>query len=182
MKANQPARREFLGRVGQGMLVAAAGPALAEALGVSIAYADNEAPKPLNFGKLEPLVAAMQETPAQKLQPQLIAKFKAGEANLAQLIQAGALANARSFGGEDYIGFHTMMALKPAFVMAGQLPEERRLLAVLKVLYRNTARIQATGGRATEKLKSVDPAEISPEKASASLEPTQPATWKPAIC
>ena len=31
---------------------------------------------------------------------------------------AAALANARTFGGEDYVGFHTMMALAPAFHMA----------------------------------------------------------------
>ncbi len=39
------------------------------------------------------------------------------------MIQAAALANARSFGGEDYIGFHTLMALKPAYGMAQQLPK-----------------------------------------------------------
>jgi hypothetical protein len=162
MKNNQPARREFLGRVGQGMLVAAVGPALAEALGVSTAYADDvesASPRPLQFGKLEPLVAAMQDTPLDKLQPMLVAKLNSGEATLAQLIQAGALANARSFGGEDYIGFHTMMALKPAFVMAQQLPKDRQALAVLKVIYRNTSQIHSTGGRSKEKLKSIDPAE-----------------------
>lgn len=165
MKANQPARREFLGRVGQGMLVAAVGPTLAQALGVSTAFAETEgSARPLNFGKLEPLVAAMQETPVDQLQQLLVGKIDSGEADLAKLIQAGALANARSFGGEDYIGFHTLMALKPAFVMAQQLPEDRRALSVLKVLYRNTAQIHATGGREKEKLKVVEPAELSPEK------------------
>ena len=170
MNQNQPARREFLGRVGQGMLVAAVGPALAQALGVSTAHAENVmVTKTLNFGKLEPLVAAMQETSLDQLQRLLVGKLSSGEANLAQLIQAGALANARSFGGEDYIGFHTLMALKPAYVMAQQLPKDRRALAVLKVLYRNTAQIHKMGGRATEKLKTVDSAEISPGKTPAEL-------------
>ncbi|MFO0922727.1 MAG: hypothetical protein U0905_09600 [Pirellulales bacterium] len=30
---------------------------------------------------------------------------------LKTLVAAGALANARTFGGQDYIGFHTFMAL-----------------------------------------------------------------------
>lgn len=171
MKTTQPARRKFLGRVGQGMLVAAVGPALAEALGVSTAHAADETPQPnpLHFGDLEPLVAAMQETPLEKLQPMLVDRLKSGESNFAQLIQAGALANARSFGGEDYVGFHTVMAMKPAFVMARQLPEDRKALAILKVLHRNTAQIHKTGGRDAEKLKKVEPAELSPELPTAEL-------------
>src|SRR5213082_3520619 len=51
-----------------------------------------------------------------------------------------ALANARTFGGEDYVGFHTMMALAPAVHMSAELPEALRPLPVLKVLYRNTNR------------------------------------------
>ncbi len=170
MKANRTARREFLGRVGQGMLVAAVGPALAETLGVSTAYAESSgASQTLDFGKLEPLVAAMQETPLDRLQQMLVGKLQAGEANLGQLIQAGALANARSFGGEDYIGFHTMMALKPAYAMAQQLPSDRQALAILKVLYRNTAQIHDAGGRAEEKLKAVEPVKLAPELAHDAL-------------
>ena len=41
---------------------------------------------------------------------------------LRQLVAAGALANARTFGGEDYVGFHTMMALAPGFHIAQELP------------------------------------------------------------
>ena len=41
------------------------------------------------------------------------------------LVAAAALANARTFGGEDYTGFHTLMALAPAFHMAGEMPAER---------------------------------------------------------
>ena len=168
MKTNQLARRKFLGRVGEGMLVATVGPALAEALGCSLACAETDpSGGTLNFGELEPLVAAMQETPLAKLQPMLVGKLQSGEADLAKLIQAGALANARSFGGEDYIGFHTLMALKPSFVMAQQLPEDRQALSVLKVLYRNTAQIHATGGRAKEKLKPVDTEGLSGTDATA---------------
>jgi hypothetical protein len=168
MKTNPLERRKFLGRVGEGMLVATVGVSLAEELGCSLAYAEADAaPKSLDFGKLEPLVAAMQETPLANLQQMLVGKLNSGQADLGKLIQAGALANARSFGGEDYIGFHTMMALKPAFVMAQQLPDERRALAVLKVLYRNTAQIHATGGRAKEKLKPVDTEGLSQTDATA---------------
>ena len=39
------------------------------------------------------------------------------------------------------------MALAPAYHMARELPEDRRALPVLKVLYRNTNRIQEHGGR-----------------------------------
>ena len=33
-------------------------------------------------------------------------------------VAAAALANARAFGGEDYVGFHTMMALSPSYAMS----------------------------------------------------------------
>src|SRR5919205_724363 len=74
---------------------------------------------------------------------------------------AAALANARTFGGEDYVGCHTMMALAPSFHMARELPEDRRPLPVLKVLYRNTNRIQEHGGRASEVLHRVKPGDLS---------------------
>lgn len=168
MKTNLLERRKFLGRVGEGMLVATLGSALAEELGCSVVHAEEVSKSAsLDFGKLEPLVAAMQETPIAKFQQMLVGKLNSGKADLAGLIQAGALANARSFGGEDYIGFHTLMALKPAFVMAQQLPEKRQALAVLKVLYRNTAQIHATGGRAKEKLKPVDVEGLSQTDATA---------------
>ena len=55
----------------------------------------------------------MQETPVDRLLPALVGRLGAG-AELRQLAAAAALANARTFGGEDYVGFHTMMALAPA--------------------------------------------------------------------
>jgi hypothetical protein len=78
------------------------------------------------------------------------------------LVAAGALANARTFGGEDYIGFHTLMALSPAFHMARELTGPQQALPVFKVLYRNTNRIQEKGGRKEEVLhpvKAVAPSE-----------------------
>lgn len=96
----------------------------------------------------------MQETPVEKLQPALTAKLKSG-ISLKQLVAAGALANARTFGGEDYIGFHTLMALTPAWKMSGSLPAQEAALPVFKVLYRNIARIQENGGRSDEVLHPV---------------------------
>jgi hypothetical protein len=147
-------RREFLTDVGRGVLIASLGPALVADLGLGRADAA-DAPDTLNFGKLEPLVALMQETPADKLQPQLIGKLRDGT-SLDQLLAAGALANARTFGGQDYVGFHTMMALAPSFHMSREMPEKSRPLPVLKVLHRNSRRIQEYGGRKNEVLKTVE--------------------------
>ena len=74
---------------------------------------------------------------------------------------AAALANARTFGGEDYVGFHTMMALAPSLHMANELPEAFQPLPVFKVPYRNTKRIQEKGGRKEEVLHVVEPAALS---------------------
>ncbi|MFN7561611.1 MAG: hypothetical protein ACK5TH_07520 [Prosthecobacter sp.] len=151
---NQPhTRRAFLAEVSKGTLLATIGPALAAEFGISSAQAV-EAPTALHFGDLEPLVAFMQETPVAKLQPLLAAKLKQGT-TLKQLVSAGVLANARSFGGEDYIGFHTLMAMQPALQMAAARPEKQAALPVFKVLYRNTNRIQEHGGRASEVLHPV---------------------------
>ena len=75
----------------------------------------------------------MQETPVRKLVPVLIEKLRAGT-GLKDLVAAATLANARTFGGEDYVGFHTLMALAPAYHMAHELPEDLQALPVLKVL------------------------------------------------
>lgn len=148
-------RREFLADVGKGMLIGSVGSALAVDLGLAPAFADEDA-KRLSFGKMEPLVGLMQETPPDKLQRQLVDKLKSGT-KLETLIAAGALANARTFGGEDYVGFHTIMALAPALEMARELPKPYQPLPVLKVLYRNTSRIQEFGGRKAEILHPVEP-------------------------
>ncbi len=156
---NAKTRRAFLGDVNRGMIVASLGAAGASELGFSSAFADEE-PGALSFGKLEPLVNAMQETPLDKLQPLLVQKLQSGEADLKRLTAAGALANARTFGGEDYDGFHCMMALTPAYEMAAELPEAEKPLPVLKVLYRNSGRIQGFRRKKPETLRAVEPAEL----------------------
>lgn len=89
------------------MIAAAVGTSAASDLGFSTAFAEENAKfDRLHFGKLEPLVTLMQETGPQKLQPILVQKLQAGETDLKTLIAAGALANARSFRGRDYDGFH----------------------------------------------------------------------------
>src|SRR6266436_1138698 len=152
-------RREFLADVGRGMLVATVGFGAATELGLAPAFAA-DAPDTLDFGSLEPLVRFMQETPPDKLLPGLTAKLKSG-ADLRRLVAAGALANARTFGGEDYVGFHTMMALAPSLHMARELPAALQPLPVVKVLYRNTNRIQEKGGRKEEVLHAVKSAAVA---------------------
>ncbi|HEY5312009.1 MAG TPA: hypothetical protein VIK18_05795 [Pirellulales bacterium] len=154
-------RRGFLADVGRGMLVASVGPAVAVDMGLSSARADETADNRLTFGEMEPLVSLMQETPPEKLMPLLVQRLDQG-ASLRTLVAAGALANARTFAGEDYIGFHTFMALSPAYEMSRELPEALRPLPVLKVLYRNASRMQAQGGCKHEHLHPVEPAALPP--------------------
>jgi hypothetical protein len=151
-------RREFLSKVGQGMLVASVGCGAASEMGLAPAWAD-EGPQRLTFGALEPLVELMQETPTNRLLPLLVERLRSGT-RLRQLVAAAALANARTFGGEDYVGFHTMMALAPAYHMAMELPETQQPLPILKVLYRNNQRIQQVGGRKAEVLRPTQPATV----------------------
>ncbi len=151
-------RREFLGDIGKSMLLAGLGTSLSLDLGIGRVYAEG-ADKALNFGKLESLVALMQDTEPNKLTALLVEKLKSGT-DLQTLTAAGALANARTFGGHDYIGFHTFMALAPAYRMSQQLPTELAPLPVLKVLYRNANRIQEFGGRDKEVLHAIEPAPI----------------------
>jgi hypothetical protein len=164
---NKRSRREFLGDVGRGMVVASVGASLAADLGFSPAFAQQGSDR-LTFGAREPLVSLMQETPAARLQPILVDRLKTGTA-LRDLVAAAALANARAFGGEDYIGFHTLMAIAPAFHMSGELPEARRALPVLKVLYRNATRIQEHGGTRNEVLRPVQPATLPEGNAGEAL-------------
>ena len=159
-------RREFLSQVGQGMIVATVGHAVSTEMGLANLHAADSGVKALAFGKLESLVCLMQETPVSRLLPTLAEKLKAGT-TLHELTAAGALANARTFGGEDYIGFHTMMALSPALHMSSEMPAAQRALPVFKVLYRNTNRIQEKGGRTAEVLHPV------PEEAAGTKHDTQ---------
>src|SRR5438552_273436 len=158
-------RREFLAEVGRGMVVATVGYELASELGLASTLGEETA---LSFGPLEPLVCLMQETPVNRLLPTLVERLRAGT-DLRRLVAAAALANARTFGGEDYVGFHTMMALAPALHMAQELPTELQPLPVFKVLYRNTNRIQERGGRKEEVLHLVKPATLSEDRVGGEL-------------
>ena len=161
-------RRAFLADVGSGMLTAGVGASLFFDLGLTpVGAADDYKTSgkktagdktPLNFGEMEPLVSLMQDTPPEKLLPMLVARHRAGT-DLKTLTAAGALANARTFGGEDYIGYHTFMALAPAYDMLREMPAADAALPVLKVLYRNAARIQAHGGHKSEVLHAIESAE-----------------------
>lgn len=144
-------RRGFLGDVGRGTLLATLGPALLVDLGLAPKAFADELDSPLQFGELEPLVCTLQETPIERLQGMLAEKLRGGMP-LKTLVAAGALANARTFGGEDYIGFHTFMALGPALKMSSLMPKGQEALPVFKVLYRNGSRIGEFGGRESETL------------------------------
>ncbi len=150
-------RRTFLADVGRGMLLAGIGGSVAADLGLSLAHA-GDAAEPLKFGDLEALAAFMQETPVAQLQPRLVQKLRTGEHDLAEMVAAAALGNARQFGGDDYVGYHALMAMTPAYLMSRELPPSHRALPVLKVLYRNTAHIEKQGGRSNEVLRKVRPA------------------------
>lgn len=152
-------RREFLNGVGRGMLFAGLGAALADELGFGpLAFADS-GPDRLIFGEYDALVDLLQATPPEKLQGVLVEKLRRGEVDLRTLVAAGALANAETFGGQDYVGFHTAMAFIPAFGMSALLPKERRPLPVLKVLYRNAQQTQQLGGASKTTLLAMDRAE-----------------------
>jgi hypothetical protein len=148
-------RRAFISDVGRGMLAAGLGTALANDLGFSTAFAE-EGSESIPLGEYTRLVELMRNTPAEKLQPLLAEKILNGESNVKQLIAAGALANADTFGGCDYVGFHTAMAMLPALEMSKQLPSARSPLPVLKVLYRNAQQIQSVGGALKTTFHPVD--------------------------
>lgn len=156
-------RREFLQDVSRGMLITGLGASLASELGVSTALATEGGTDVLNFGELRPLVALFQETPVRKLQPILVKKLKGREVTIKELTAAAALANAETFGGQDYVGFHTEMALLPAYQMAQELPKDRQALPILKVLYRNTDHIQTTGRAKKKMLHPVEPGKVTTE-------------------
>jgi hypothetical protein len=161
-------RREFLGQVGQGTLLATLGCGIANEFGLAPAVAGGE-PEALNFGAIEPLVQLMQDTPAKNLIPTLVDKLKGGT-DLHTLITAGALANARTFGGEDYVGFHTVMAMAPSYYMSKEMPAGQEALPIFKVLRRNTQCIQDHGGRKSEVMHAVKPGELPSGDADAALQ------------
>ncbi len=113
------------------------------------------AKKRLHFGKYQALADLLQESSIDQLQARLV-KLLATDTSLKDLVCAAALANARTFGGEDYVGFHTFMALGPAWRMSQMMPTKLAPLPVLKVLYRNTKRIGEFGGITAEVLHQLD--------------------------
>lgn len=153
-------RRRFLSCVSRGTLMATLGPALTVDLGLASRGFCEDATEPaaLEFGDLEPLVRLLQESAPEALQPVLVGKIRDG-LDLKTLTAAAALANARTFGGEDYIGFHTFMALSPALSMSSLMPKGQEALPILKVLFRNSGRITEFGGRESEVLRSLPPSD-----------------------
>lgn len=156
-------RRGFLSDVGRGMLAAGVGAALADDLGFGATFAD-EGSDSIPMGSHESLVDLMRSTPPAKLQPLLARKVQNGEASLKELMSAGALANAITFGGCDYVGFHTAMAMLPAVHMSSLLGKDRAPLPVLKVLYRNAAQIQSVGGASETAMRAMHAAQHAPHE------------------
>jgi hypothetical protein len=148
-------RRRSLSDVGQGALLASLGSSLFGDLGLGSCLAD-DSPRRLTFGDLDPLVAIMDETPLDRLIPALVDEVKRGTPP-ARLVAAAALANARALGGQDYVGYHALMALAPAYRMALAEPAgPRQMVPILKVLYRNTKQIHEHDGE-DDVLQHVEP-------------------------
>jgi hypothetical protein len=155
---NDRNRRDFLVEVGQGMLTALIGPALAVDMGLAgRAQANERSPKTPEG--LERLVSMLQETPVPKLVPSLVGELKKG-VSLRDLVAAAALANARAFAGHDYVGYHTFMALAPSFAMAELLPEKERALPVLKVIHRNSRTMRSGPGRPADRMGHAEPVQL----------------------
>jgi hypothetical protein len=155
----------FLSDVGRGMFAAGLGASLANDLGFSTAFAEKGADS-IPLGKYERLVELFRSTPAAKLQPIVAEMLQKGETNVAEVTAAGALANSVTFGGCDYVGFHTAMAMLPALEMSRSLPTARQPLPVLKVLYRNAQQIQEVGTTSQSALEALAEAEHAKEHAS----------------
>lgn len=137
-------RRRFMQNVGSGMLIAGLGSNLAIELGVASEHCLLP-PVADDYGRLGPWVGLMQELKPDQLQVKIVKELGKGTVTLQDLVGAAALANAETFGGQDYVGYHAEMALLPALQMSEELPERRKPLPVLKVLYRNSSRIQQFG-------------------------------------
>ncbi len=160
---NNRDRREFLSEVGGGMLVALVGPGLAADMGLASRAegADATASTP---DRIERLVALLQDTTPQKLMPTLAEQLSKGVV-LRDLISAGALCNARAFGGHNYDGYHTFMAMAPAFAMAQELPEKERALPIIKVLHRNARTMNSGPSRKpVNRLAPVEPAQLQADQ------------------
>jgi hypothetical protein len=131
---------------------------LARDLGVAESQADEPSHR-LTFGKRERLVSLIQETPLDRFLPTVVKEYRAG-ASLEDLVAATALANTRCFGGEDYIGFHSLMALPPAYCLARH-GNSIDLVPLLKVMYRNARQMQTRHGK-EDALSPIDPPSATP--------------------
>lgn len=153
----QSDRREFLQEVGGGMLAVLVGTGLAAELGLAAEDGqDGHAKTATDLARLSQLI---QQTPTKDLLPALGRQIKNGT-SLRELIAAGALANARAFGGQDYNGYHSFMALCPSYSMAMALPEKERPLPILKVLYRTSTHIHGARCADADHLGTVDPVKL----------------------
>ncbi len=150
-------RREFLQEVGGGMLAVLVGSGLAAELG--LATEDNQEGKAKTPARITRLSQVIQQTPTKDLLPILARQLKNGT-SLKELIAAGALANARAFGGQDYNGYHSFMALCPSYAMAMALPENERPLPILKVLYRTSTHIHGAHCTNEDHLANVEPIKL----------------------
>jgi hypothetical protein len=148
-------RREFLRGVGGTLGSAALGFAIAQRLGFAETMFRGSVAR-LRFGALDPLVDLMQETPADALMPLLVGKLKAGTP-LSDLVAAGALANARAYGGTNYNGYHALMAMMPSYEMSSQIQGSEAPLPVLKVLHRNARFLQESGRAKEDALEPIEP-------------------------
>src|SRR6476646_7644783 len=146
------------------MLAALLGSGLAAELG--LAAEDNKDGKAKTSASLDRLSQIIQQTPTKDLLSALNAELKNG-ASLKELIAAGALANARAFGGQDYNGYHSFMALCPSYAMAMALPEKEQPLPVLKVLYRTSTHIHGARCTKNDHLAEVKPAKPDDQTAAA---------------
>ena len=161
-------RRTFISDIGRSMFAAGLGASLASELGFSTAFAE-QGHDAILLGKYEPLVELIRNTPAQTLQPIIAQMLVKGETDLKMVTAASALANAVTFGGCDYVGFHTAMAMLPALEMSRQLSNASQPLPVLKVLYRNAQQIQTVGGASKKALLALHAQEHAGERSEGDL-------------
>ena len=108
-----PNRRKFMQNVGSGMLIAGLGSNLAIDLGVANER-DLLPATHAHYGDLSQWVHRMQDMRPDKLLEVMVSGLNKQEVSLKQLVTSAALANAETFGGQDYVGYHAEMALIPA--------------------------------------------------------------------
>ncbi len=162
-------RRSFLARTGAASLGVKLSSAALLDFCSSSAFARDAGSEGLRFGPLEPLVELMCGASPDEMLHALVAKLRAGT-ELKEIVAAAALANARTFGGEDYDGYHCFMALMPALAMAQRTKGKESALPVLKVVHRSAARMAAFRKARTSDVLGTAPSAMDAANAQASLE------------